>query len=75
MIPQCGSESARTDTFLDIPLAIRPFGSKQALGSVVSCALHPPTWLTDLTCLITCSCTWPGGTASTEQILLGVGYY
>lgn len=31
---QCGSESARTDTFLDIPLAIRPFGSKHALGSV-----------------------------------------
>ncbi|XP_078360034.1 ubiquitin carboxyl-terminal hydrolase 47-like isoform X2 [Oculina patagonica] len=31
---QCGHESARTDTYLDIPLAIRPFGSKQALGSV-----------------------------------------
>lgn len=31
---QCSHESARTDTFLDIPLAIRPFGSKQALGSV-----------------------------------------
>lgn len=31
---KCGHESARTDTYLDIPLAIRPFGSKQALGSV-----------------------------------------
>ncbi|KAJ7383604.1 Ubiquitin carboxyl-terminal hydrolase 47 [Desmophyllum pertusum] len=31
---QCGHESARTDTYLDIPLAIRPFGSKHGLGSV-----------------------------------------
>ncbi|XP_015770740.1 PREDICTED: ubiquitin carboxyl-terminal hydrolase 47-like [Acropora digitifera] len=31
---QCGYESARTDTYLDIPLAIRPFGSLTALGSV-----------------------------------------
>lgn len=33
---QCHQESARTDTYLDIPLAIRPFGSKKALGSVES---------------------------------------
>ncbi|KAM7428691.1 Ubiquitin carboxyl-terminal hydrolase 47 [Porites harrisoni] len=31
---QCSHESARTDAYLDIPLAIRPFGSKQGLGSV-----------------------------------------
>ncbi|XP_077493816.1 ubiquitin carboxyl-terminal hydrolase 47-like isoform X2 [Amblyomma americanum] len=31
---QCGSESAREDTFLDIPLVVRPFGSSQSYGSV-----------------------------------------
>ncbi|XP_075532033.1 ubiquitin carboxyl-terminal hydrolase 47-like isoform X5 [Dermacentor variabilis] len=31
---QCGYESAREDTFLDIPLVVRPFGSSQAYGSV-----------------------------------------
>lgn len=31
---QCGYESAREDTFLDIPLVVRPFGSNQAYGSV-----------------------------------------
>ncbi|KAL1416800.1 hypothetical protein MTO96_027510 [Rhipicephalus appendiculatus] len=31
---ECGSESAREDTFLDIPLVVRPFGSNQAYGSV-----------------------------------------
>ena len=30
----CGQESARTDTYLDIPLVIRPFGSKTTYGSV-----------------------------------------
>ena len=33
---QCGHESAREDTYLDIPLVIRPFGSTVAYGSVVS---------------------------------------
>ena len=32
----CGYESARSDFYLDIPLTIRPFGSEQAYGSVVS---------------------------------------
>lgn len=31
---ECGYESAREDTFLDIPLVVRPFGSTQAYGSV-----------------------------------------
>ncbi|KAG0426386.1 hypothetical protein HPB47_026516 [Ixodes persulcatus] len=31
---ECGSESAREDTFLDVPLVVRPFGSSQAYGSV-----------------------------------------
>ena len=33
---QCGNESARTDSFLDIPLVIKPFGSDIAYKSVVS---------------------------------------
>ncbi|KAJ8412867.1 hypothetical protein AAFF_G00104490 [Aldrovandia affinis] len=31
---ECGYESWRIDTYLDIPLVIRPFGSAQAFGSV-----------------------------------------
>ncbi|XP_061100391.1 ubiquitin carboxyl-terminal hydrolase 47 isoform X2 [Conger conger] len=31
---ECGYESWRIDTYLDIPLVIRPFGSAQAYGSV-----------------------------------------
>ncbi|KAA0723763.1 Ubiquitin carboxyl-terminal hydrolase 47 [Triplophysa tibetana] len=31
---ECGYESWRIDTFLDIPLVIRPFGASQAFGSV-----------------------------------------
>ncbi|XP_041917263.1 ubiquitin carboxyl-terminal hydrolase 47 isoform X2 [Alosa sapidissima] len=31
---ECGYESWRIDTYLDIPLVIRPFGSSQAFGSV-----------------------------------------
>ncbi|XP_077568912.1 ubiquitin carboxyl-terminal hydrolase 47 [Stigmatopora nigra] len=31
---ECGYESWRIDTFLDIPLVIRPFGASQAYGSV-----------------------------------------
>lgn len=33
---ECGYESWRIDTYLDIPLVIRPFGASQAYGSVVS---------------------------------------
>ncbi|XP_077867523.1 ubiquitin carboxyl-terminal hydrolase 47-like [Saccoglossus kowalevskii] len=36
---ECGYESARTDSFLDIPLTIRPFGSTQSFLSVGQ-ALH-----------------------------------
>lgn len=36
---ECGYESAREDTFLDVPLVVRPFGSSQAYGSVEE-ALH-----------------------------------
>nr|AAI46750.1 Zgc:165650 protein [Danio rerio] len=32
---ECGYESWRIDTYLDIPLVIRPFGASQAFGSVV----------------------------------------
>ena len=32
----CGYESAREDSYLDIPLVIKPFGSDRAYGSVVS---------------------------------------
>lgn len=32
---ECGHESWRTDTYLDIPLVIRPFGASQAYCSVV----------------------------------------
>ncbi|XP_038049001.1 ubiquitin carboxyl-terminal hydrolase 47-like [Patiria miniata] len=31
---ECGHESARKDSFLDIPLVIRPFGSTKTYGSV-----------------------------------------
>ncbi|XP_055010454.1 ubiquitin carboxyl-terminal hydrolase 47 isoform X4 [Boleophthalmus pectinirostris] len=31
---ECGYESWRNDTYLDIPLVIRPFGASQAYGSV-----------------------------------------
>ncbi|XP_054709133.1 ubiquitin carboxyl-terminal hydrolase 47-like [Uloborus diversus] len=31
---ECGYESAREDTFLDVPLVVRPFGSSQSYGSV-----------------------------------------
>ncbi|XP_077530033.1 ubiquitin carboxyl-terminal hydrolase 47-like isoform X1 [Haemaphysalis longicornis] len=31
---ECGSESAREDTFLDVPLVVRPFGSTRSYGSV-----------------------------------------
>lgn len=37
---ECGYESWRIDTYLDIPLVIRPFGASQAYGSVVSFSLH-----------------------------------
>lgn len=33
---ECGTEKNREDTFLDIPLPVRPFGSSTAYGSVVS---------------------------------------
>ena len=35
VVCQCGSESARTDTYLDIPLVVRPFGANIGYGSVV----------------------------------------
>ncbi|XP_033104772.1 ubiquitin carboxyl-terminal hydrolase 47-like [Anneissia japonica] len=31
---ECGYESARTDTYLDVPLVIRPFGSDESYSSV-----------------------------------------
>ncbi|XP_072574356.1 ubiquitin carboxyl-terminal hydrolase 47 isoform X2 [Paramormyrops kingsleyae] len=31
---ECGNESWRIDTYLDIPLVIRPYGASQAFGSV-----------------------------------------
>ncbi|GFY64316.1 ubiquitin carboxyl-terminal hydrolase 47 [Trichonephila inaurata madagascariensis] len=31
---ECGYESAREDTFLDVPLVVRPFGSSQSYSSV-----------------------------------------
>lgn len=33
---ECGTEKSREDTFLDIPLPVRPFGSNVAYNSVVS---------------------------------------
>jgi ubiquitin C-terminal hydrolase len=36
---KCGSESARTDTYLDIPLVVRPFGANIGYSSVEE-ALH-----------------------------------
>uniref|UniRef100_A0A4W5QDX9 USP domain-containing protein n=1 Tax=Hucho hucho TaxID=62062 RepID=A0A4W5QDX9_9TELE len=38
---ECGYESWRIDTYLDIPLVIRPFGASQAYGSVVRVSLPP----------------------------------
>lgn len=32
---ECGTEKTREDTFLDIPLPVRPFGSNVAYNSVV----------------------------------------
>lgn len=37
---ECGYESWRIDTYLDIPLVIRPFGASQAYGSVVCVSSH-----------------------------------
>ena len=37
MSTQCEYESAREDSFLDIPLVIKPFGANTTHGSVVSC--------------------------------------
>lgn len=37
---ECGYESWRIDTYLDIPLVIRPFGASQAYGSVVCFSSH-----------------------------------
>lgn len=36
---ECGYESWRIDTYLDIPLVIRPFGASQAYSSVVCVSL------------------------------------
>lgn len=36
---ECGYESWRIDTYLDIPLVIRPFGASQVFGSVVRPAI------------------------------------
>lgn len=33
---ECRREKSREDTFLDIPLPVRPFGSSVAYGSIVS---------------------------------------
>ena len=33
---ECGHESARDDSFLDIPITIRPFGLNKTYKSVVS---------------------------------------
>lgn len=33
---ECGTEKSREDTFLDIPLPVRPFGSNIAYNSVVT---------------------------------------
>lgn len=33
---ECEIEKSREDTFLDIPLPIRPFGSTNAYGCIVS---------------------------------------
>lgn len=37
---ECGYESWRIDTYLDIPLVIRPFGASQAYCSVVRFSPH-----------------------------------
>lgn len=43
---ECGNESWRNDTYLDIPLVIRPFGASQAFGSVVrQCLVSVPCLL------------------------------
>uniref|UniRef100_A0A8C6PJD8 Ubiquitin specific peptidase 47 n=1 Tax=Nothobranchius furzeri TaxID=105023 RepID=A0A8C6PJD8_NOTFU len=40
---ECGYESWRIDTYLDIPLVIRPFGASQAYGSVVGFSFNSST--------------------------------
>lgn len=44
---ECGYEGWRIDTYLDIPLVIRPYGSSQAFASVVCTIMvlivHPYT--------------------------------
>ena len=35
-LKQCQNESYRHDTFLDVPLSVKPFGASHALESVVS---------------------------------------
>lgn len=37
---ECGTEKSREDTFLDIPLPVRPFGSNVAYNSVVNLLLY-----------------------------------
>ena len=37
---QCQNESARLDSFLDIPLVVRPYGSDQAYSNVVRCSYY-----------------------------------
>jgi len=34
---ECGTEKSREDTFLDIPLPVKPYGSNVAYNSVVRC--------------------------------------
>lgn len=45
---ECGREKSREDTFLDIPLPVRPFGSTVAYGSVVSMKLNCQIYNTQL---------------------------
>lgn len=35
----CGRENVRGDVFLDLPLAVKPFGATKAFNSVVSAVL------------------------------------
>ena len=64
---ECGYESWRIDTYLDIPLVIRPFGASQAFCSVVRrsgplClrshlrSNHSSCDCTKLTCIIATVC-------------------
>lgn len=41
---ECSKEKSREDTFLDIPLPVRPFGSTVAYGSVVSTKTRKLWW-------------------------------